>query len=124
MPYLLVAVGSAIGGAARFGIADVLWGWRAEDPFAFGTWVVNILGSFVVAFVNTVAMREGALTPEWRLFLATGICGGFTTYSAFNWQIGALLEDRPWAAGGYVAATLLGGLVAYAAGVGCARALT
>lgn len=123
MPYLLVAVGSAIGGMLRFGIADILWGWKAEDPFAAGTWVVNLVGSFMVAFVNTAAGRGASVSPDVRIFITTGICGGFTTYSAFNWQAGSLLATRPWAGGAYIGATVIGGLLAYAAGCSLARAI-
>lgn len=80
---LLVAAGGAVGAAARY-VLDGLIRSRAHGPFPWGTFVVNVLGSLVIGVVAGVVLfgAAGADAVEpWRLALATGLCGGFTTFS-------------------------------------------
>ena len=76
---LIVGLGSFIGGAFRFIISRLIQG---QFLFPYGTLCVNLIGCLVMGIILGL-MERSAVTPEWRLFLATGICGGFTTYSAF-----------------------------------------
>ena len=97
IPYLFVAFGSALGGVARiaFGLtAAHLWG----DTFPWGTIIINILGSFVIGCFGTLTLPEGTLpaSPNLRIFVMVGICGGFTTFSAFSLQTLDLAHDDTW----------------------------
>src|SRR5262245_4547776 len=83
---LLVCLGGAIGTGARYGIA--LWAPRAlGTSFPYGTFIVNVVGSFLIG-----AVMAFGFSPTTRLFLTTGIMGGFTTYSAFNFETLELLR--------------------------------
>jgi CrcB protein len=87
LPYLWVALGSAIGGVARYWFTGV--GARLMGAsFPWGTIVINIVGSLVIGMV-------AARTPSdaTRLFVMVGICGGFTTFSAFSLQTLVLLQE-------------------------------
>lgn len=69
-----------------------LWVDRPGAALPWGTLVVNVLGSFLIAFVLELALRE-SLSPELSIALTTGFMGGFTTYSAFNYQTTALASN-------------------------------
>lgn len=91
-PFLLVALGGAIGASARYG-ASVAVGhlWRTSFPFA--TLLVNVAGSLAMGlFVGWLARTLPAWQNEARLFVAVGILGGFTTFSAFSLDIVTLFE--------------------------------
>ncbi len=93
-PYLLVAVGSALGGMARLGCtlaAERLLG----AGFPFGTLFVNVLGSFLIGFVLTATDAQAGrfpTGPDFRIFFMTGLCGGYTTFSSFSLQTLTLLR--------------------------------
>jgi fluoride exporter len=91
-PYLLVAVGGAIGSVARYGFG-VAVGQFWRDPFPLGTMLINIIGSLVMGLVVGSLAR---FTPAWqgdaRLFVAVGILGGFTTFSSFSLDTITMLE--------------------------------
>jgi len=95
--YLLIAIGSALGGAARYGIT--LWAARAwGETFPWGTLLINVLGSFVIGLVFNLTVPDGPLpaNDNVRLFVMSGLCGGFTTFSAFSLQALLLLRDGEW----------------------------
>jgi CrcB protein len=108
---LFVGVGSFVGGALRYLISQFVQ-TRFLATFPYGTLSVNILGCLMIGLVFAVSERTN-LAPEWRLFLATGICGGFTTFSAFSSETFSLLRDgQVWYASAYVLASVLLGLLA------------
>ena len=85
--YLWIAIGSALGGAARYGIT--LWAARTwGETFPWGTLLINVLGSFVIGLVFNLTVPDGPLpaNDNVRLFVMSGLCGGFTTFSAFSLQ--------------------------------------
>ena len=89
---LVVCVGGAIGSAFRYLVAT----WAAETfgpGFPRGTLIVNIVGSFLIAVIMEASLRTMSVSATLRLFLTTGIMGGFTTYSSFNYETTRLLED-------------------------------
>ncbi len=95
--YLYVALGSAAGGVARYGLglmAGRLWG----ESFPWGTIAINVLGSFVIGFFGALTMPEGAMpaSQNLRIFVMVGICGGFTTFSSFSLQTFSLARDGSW----------------------------
>jgi fluoride exporter len=91
--WVAVAIGGALGSVARFWLAGamtVLTGPR----FPWGTLLINVLGSFVIGLVAgiTLTPERVAMHPDIRIFLMTGVCGGFTTFSAFSLQTLELLQ--------------------------------
>ena len=100
MAWFWVACGGALGSVARYALSG--WVQNATGSlFPFGTLAVNIAGSLIIGFVLGLGAGRFLLAPEWRLFLATGFCGGFTTFSTFSYETLALIEDQQWwSAGG------------------------
>lgn len=103
MSYLLVGLGGALGAMARHSVGQLVMRF---GPFGFpyATMIVNVLGSFIIGLV--IGYLSKAM-PDWgqsaRLFLATGFCGGFTTFSAFSLDAIVLYErGQVLAAAGYV----------------------
>ena len=112
MLYLIVFLGAGIGGALRHGVnvgAARLFGYG----FPLGTMIVNIVGSFMMgALAGYFAFRPG-IGQHMRLFLTTGILGGFTTFSAFSLDAALLIERHAYsAAAGYVAGSVAASLSA------------
>lgn len=104
-PYLWIAVGSALGGMARYwctGAAARLFG----ETFPWGTLLINILGSFVIGFFVALTSPEigrYVVDQNIRAFVTVGLCGGFTTFSAFSLQTMVLMQEGEWLhAGGYI----------------------
>lgn len=119
---LLVFFGGGVGSVARYlvGLATL----RAFGPaFPIGTLAVNVTGSFAMAIAFHFAGKT--LPDAWRLALATGFLGGFTTYSSFNQESVAMFQEESWGRGAlYVALTLLSCWAAAALGLLAARALS
>jgi CrcB protein len=89
--YLIVFFGAGIGGALRHGVN--VWSSRLMGTnFPYGTITVNIVGSLVMGLLASYFAFRGPESQHWRLFLATGILGGFTTFSSFSLDIGLLYE--------------------------------
>ena len=85
---LLVCLGGALGSGARYLASE--WA-KGEGPHPVGTWLVNIVGSFLLGFLSA-ALVDSTLSPAWKLGLTTGLMGGFTTYSTFSHETASLLE--------------------------------
>jgi len=122
---LLVAIGGAIGSVLRYAVT-VLAAARWGPALPWGTLLVNVAGSFVIGVVAELATGRGAfLSPGARIFIATGLCGGFTTFSAYTLDTLNLAHDGAAApALLYAAGSVVLGLVAVYLGVAAARALT
>lgn len=121
MGYLIVFAGAGIGGALRHGVnlaAARMFGLG----FPFGTIIVNVLGSFLMGVLaGYFAFRTG-LSQHVRLFLTTGVLGGFTTFSAFSLDAALLMERHAyWSAAAYMAGSVLLGLLALFAGLSLFR---
>ncbi len=107
--YLAVAVGGAIGSVARFWMTGFMTGLTGPR-FPWGTLLINVAGSFVIGLVAGIALTPDRvwLHPNLRIFLMTGICGGFTTFSAFSLQALELLQGGEVApAVAYMAASVV-----------------
>jgi CrcB protein len=114
LEFLLVGIGGFMGSVARYGVAIVLRTASTSSGFPLGTLVVNILGCFIIAVVATLAEKTTLISPEARLLLATGFCGGFTTYSSLMYEVMALLEDSAILyASLYIGTTAIGGFLAF-----------
>ncbi len=118
MVYLYVALGSALGGMARYGVglaAARLLG----SGFPWGTILINVVGSFIISFFGTLTLPGGRLPADMglRIFVMVGICGGFTTFSSFSLQTLELARDDAWgAAFANIALSIVLCLAAVAAG--------
>jgi CrcB protein len=97
LAYLLVSLGSAIGGCLRYAIGRVMLP-DCRGCFPWSTFVINILGSFIIGYFGTLtAVGSRAEVPETlRIFVMVGLCGGFTTFSAFSLQTFDLLREGEW----------------------------
>ncbi|HEX5437266.1 MAG TPA: fluoride efflux transporter CrcB [Gemmatimonadaceae bacterium] len=87
-----VALGSAVGGALRFALGGLVQR-LTEGIFPLGTLFVNISGSFLMGFLMRYALASPAISPEVRVLLTTGLCGGYTTFSTFSYETLGMLED-------------------------------
>ncbi len=120
---LLVGTGGFCGAVCRYLVA----GWAAErfgGLFPFGTLLVNILGSFLLALFITLSVERLLLTPAWRLFLAIGFLGAFTTFSTFAWETDSLIRDAEWLSAGInIAGNVIAALAAVKIGTALAKLL-
>ena len=118
MSYLWIAIGSALGGMARYwcaGIAARMFG----ETFPWGTLIVNIVGSFIIGFFAALTGPDGRLYAGTvvRQFVMIGLCGGYTTFSAFSLQTLNLMNDGEWLrAGGNIVLSVLCCMLAVWAG--------
>lgn len=105
----LVGLGGALGSILRYGSSLVI----NSKYYPWSTLVVNITGSLVIGLVVGISYRNEAFSYNWKLFLTTGICGGFTTFSAFSIENMALLQnDRYLVAFSYITGSVLFGIMA------------
>ena len=88
---ILVFVGGGFGSTLRFLIGK--WLNNSESGIPYGTFVANILGSLLIGFILGMAAKNDALTQNHTLLLATGFCGGFTTFSAFAYENHVFLKS-------------------------------
>jgi CrcB protein len=112
--YFWIAVGGAFGSMARFWLAAFV-AERLGPQFPWGTILINILGSFVIGFFATLSGPGGRFVASFntRAFVMVGICGGFTTFSAFSLQTLDLARESRWLqAGGNVVLSVVACLFA------------
>ena len=88
---IAVAVGGALGSVLRHGVNVAALRWIGAG-FPWGTFIVNLVGCFAMGIVATAFAMRAGWAPEWRAFFATGVLGGFTTFSAFSLDFAQLLE--------------------------------
>ena len=121
MKWLLLLLGGGFGAVLRFALA--LWiDERVGVHFPWGTLAVNVVGCFGIGVVATLADEHALVSPTLRLFLVTGLLGGFTTFSAFGMETWQLLEDgHALTALGNAMANVTAGLAAVIAGVAITR---
>ena len=107
--FLLVGFGGAIGSMLRYGASLVI----NSALFPYATLTVNILGSFIIGMVMGLTLKEEYFLHNWRLFLATGICGGFTTFSSFAAENLELFQTgKTLLAIVYILSSVISGIVA------------
>jgi len=94
---LWVALGSALGGVARYWCSGIIANYMGET-FPWGTLVINVVGSFLIGFIATISGTDGRflIPAEARQFMMVGVLGGFTTFSSFSLQTLALARDGEW----------------------------
>jgi fluoride exporter len=123
MHYLLVFVGGGIGAALRHGVNRLAASWFGFG-FPAGTMIVNVTGSVLMGLLISILAEGAPASQGFRLFLATGVLGGFTTFSAFSLDALTLWErGQPAMAAIYVLGSVLLSLGAIAAGFFAGRLL-
>ena len=123
MAYLWVAIGGAAGTVARYGLGNMIAS-RVEREFPWGTLVINATGSLLIGVTLTWLMERDVGASTWRPLLVVGVLGGYTTFSAFSYEVVALADDGRLArAAGYVLASVTLGITACALGVIVTRTL-
>ena len=106
-PVLAVALGGALGSVARYLLVGQMARWLGP-AFPWGTLVVNVVGGLVIGLLAEAMALKWPVSPETRLFLITGVLGGFTTFSAFSLEAVALVERGAFGAAlAYVAASVV-----------------
>ncbi len=95
--FLLAAVGGAIGSALRYSVGVVMLRLAGPGGWPWGTYTVNLVGSLLMGLIiGWFAHRAGQHTAGTQIFLATGILGGFTTFSAFSLETARMVETRAY----------------------------
>lgn len=118
---LAVAAGGALGAVSRYGVALlVATFWRRDFPLA--TLLINVSGSFILGFFSTFAAGKMSVDPMWRLFVATGFVGAYTTFSTFEYETQRLTESGAvWWGALNVVTSVIAGFAAVQLGVILAR---
>lgn len=112
----LIGIGSFIGGIFRYLLSQSVQS-KFLSAYPFGTLTVNIIGCLAIGIVFGLSEKFN-FSPEWRLFLATGICGGFTTFSTFSFETMAMLRDGQYLYSLlYIGSSVFFGLIAVYLGI-------
>jgi CrcB protein len=121
MGYLIVFLGGGLGAAMRHGI-NIGAARALGTAFPYGTMLINVSGSFIMGLVAGYFAFKGDASQHWRLFLATGILGGYTTFSAFSLDAAVLYErGEVGLAALYVLASVVLSIVGLFAGLALVR---
>lgn len=92
---LIIGIGGFLGAITRYGVA--LWvGQRWGRSFPLGTFLINISGSFLIGLLMSLFTERFMVNPQWRLMLVVGFLGAYTTFSTFEYETGALVNDGEW----------------------------
>ena len=109
---ILVGIGGLFGSVLRYLVA-IFFARQAASAFPYGTFVVNLAGCFIIGVVLALSEKGDLISPEWRVLLTTGFCGGFTTFSAFSYESIRLIQDgQILFVSAYVAGSVIIGLAA------------
>lgn len=93
----IVGLGGFIGSAGRFALSGLVQRWFPLSTFPYGTLAVNVIGCLAIGFIGGIFEQRQILTPLLRLFLLVGVLGGFTTFSAFAYEMLNLLQASDFA---------------------------
>lgn len=120
-PILLIGLGGALGTMFRY-LVQVYIGRFTTMAFPVGTLVVNLTGCFLIGLLFALTAKYAWMTVEWRWFLMTGICGGYTTFSSFSLESILLLRQGHYTYFFlYILASIIVGLLATVAGASLIR---
>jgi len=121
--YLWIAVGAIIGASARYFLSGLI-ARNFSASFPYGTLLINITGSLVLGFFLIYSTERVLLNPHWRLLVAIGFCGSYTTFSSYAFESFALMEQGQWLMmGTNILASNVLCMVAVLAGAALARGL-
>jgi len=119
--YLVVFLGAGLGGAFRLGVNELAARLLGIE-FPFGTLIINVLGAFIMGLLTEYFAFRGGMSQEVRLFLTTGVLGGFTTFSTFALESVMLWERGQWGPSiAYVALSVFLSIGALIAGLAIVR---
>lgn len=114
---LIIGIGGFLGTIARYLSQQLVYRFYPAT-FPMGTLAVNVTGCLLIGIIYVLSEKGNLLTPEWRLFLTTGLCGGFTTFSTFSYESVQLLNDGEYSSLGiYVIASVVLGILATIIGI-------
>jgi CrcB protein len=112
-----IAAFGAIGTLCRYGLQGLVQ-IRTGGTFPFGTLLVNLIGCFFLGLIAQFTFNRMVISPEWRIAIAVGFFGGFTTFSSFGWETAKMMEAGEWLrATAYVCASVIVGLLLSVAGI-------
>jgi CrcB protein len=95
LDFLAISLGAIVGANARYWMSRSAL--RLLGPvFPYGTLAINVLGRLILGFFMVWTMERALVDPRWRLLVAVGFCGGFTTFSSFAFESMALMEQGQW----------------------------
>jgi fluoride exporter len=115
--FFLIALFGAIGTLARYGLQGFVQ-IRVGSPFPYGTLLINLTGCFFLGLIGQITLNRVMISPEWRMAIAIGFFGGYTTFSSFGWETAKMFEDGEWLrASTYVTASVVLGLLLSVAGI-------
>jgi fluoride exporter len=115
--FYIVGLGGFLGSVSRY-YTQLFFTRNFPTVFPFGTFTVNVIGCFIIGIVYALFERGNILNEDWRLFLATGLCGGFTTFSSFSHESINLIRDGEFfSLSIYIAASVILGIAATALGM-------
>jgi fluoride exporter len=114
---LLIALFGAVGTLARYGLQGLVQ-VRTGGSFPYGTLLVNLTGCFFLGLIAQFTLNRMVISPDWRIAIAVGFFGGYTTFSSFGWETAKMMEDGEWLrASVYVGASVVAGLLLSVAGI-------
>ncbi len=117
MRLALIAIFGAIGTVLRYALQGLVQ-IRVGGTFPYGTLLINLTGCFFLGLVGQFTLNRMVIPPDWRVAIAVGFFGGYTTFSSFGWETAKMLEDGEWLqASTYVGASVVAGLLLSVAGV-------
>ncbi len=93
--YIWIALGAVVGASARYFLSVVV-SRNLASAFPYGTLLINITGSLVLGFFLVFSTERALLDPRWRLLIAVGFCGSYTTFSGYAFESFALMEQGRW----------------------------
>ena len=121
MAYLWIALGAVVGASARYFLSGFI-AKALPSSFPYGTLIINITGSLLLGFFLAWTSERVLIDPRWRLLIAIGFCGSYTTFSSYAFETFALVEQGQWLLMGLnVIASNLLCLVSVLIGVALAR---
>jgi fluoride exporter len=92
LKYLMVGLGGCLGSILRFWLGSYVGG-RLGSRFPYGTFVINVTGSFLIGMILTILAEKTQWSPNWRYLIPIGFIGGYTTFSTFEYETFRLVED-------------------------------
>jgi len=93
--YCWIALGAVVGASARYFVSTLI-ARNLSSAFPYGTLLINITGSLVLGFFLVFSTERALLDPRWRLLVAIGFCGSYSTFSSYAFESFALMEQGQW----------------------------
>jgi fluoride exporter len=90
--YMMVGIGGFLGAIARFWLGGLVY-QKMGTKFPYGTFVINISGSFLIGFILTILTERTHMSPNWRYLIPIGFIGAYTTFSTFEWETFGAIRD-------------------------------